>query len=219
MKVSKKTLNKILNFYSKKIEKKNFNYPLLDDAFSNEDIFKAIDVLFKKQLTMGEVTRRFEYEFAKYLNVNYAIMVNSGSSANLLASFALVNPKKKNHLKRGDEFIIQALCWSTSLWPMIQAGLKPKFIDVTMDNFNIDIDLLKKNISEKTKALMIVHILGCSSNIKEISNITKNHRMHLIEDTCESLGAKYRNKFLGTYGDFGTFSFYYSHQITSGEEE
>ena len=217
MKVSKKTLNKILNFYSKKIEKKNFNYPLLDDAFSNEDIFKAIDVLFKKQLTMGEVTRRFEYEFAKYLNVNYAIMVNSGSSANLLASFALVNPKKKNHLKRGDEFIIQALCWSTSLWPMIQAGLKPKFIDVTMDNFNIDIDLLKKNISEKTKALMIVHILGCSSNIKEISNITKNHRMHLIEDTCESLGAKYRNKFLGTYGDFGTFSFYYSHQITSGE--
>ncbi len=213
----KKDINRILDLYSSKNKRKNFNYSLLDDAFSNEDIIKAIEVLFKKKITMGEITRRFEYEFAKYLNVKKAIMVNSGSSANLLAAFALVNPRKKNHLKKGDEFIIQSLCWSTSLWPMIQAGLKPKFVDVTLKNFNIDIDELKKKITKKTKAMMIVHVLGCSSNVSDILNISKDKNLYFIEDTCESLGAKYKNKFLGTFGDFGTYSFYYSHQITSGE--
>ena len=87
---------------------------------------------------MGEITHKFEREFSKYMNVNHALMTNSGSSANLLAAFALINPKKKNFLKSGDEFIIQSLCWSTSLWPMIQAGLKPKFIDVNFNSFNID---------------------------------------------------------------------------------
>ena len=217
MKKIRKEINKILNLYSKKKQKKKIQYSLLEDAFSNEDIHKAIEVLLKKKLTIGEITRRFEYEFAKFMKVKHALMVNSGSSANLLAAFALVNPKKKNYLARDDEFIIQSLCWSTSLWPLIQAGLKPKFVDVTLKNFNIDIESLKKKISKKTKAIMIVHVLGCSSNINEISNISKKNNIYLIEDTCESLGAKYKNKFLGTFGDFGTFSFYYSHQITSGE--
>jgi len=217
MKKIRKEINKILNLYSKKNQKKKFHYPLLDDAFSNEDILKAVEVLFRKKLTMGEITRRFEYEFAKFIGVKHALMVNSGSSANLLAAFALVNPKKKNFLQRDDEFIIQSLCWSTSLWPMIQAGLKPKFVDVELKNFNINVESLKKKISKKTKAIMAVHVLGCSSNIQEISNISKKNNIYLIEDTCESLGAKFNKKFLGTFGDFGTFSFYYSHQITSGE--
>ena len=95
MKKIRKEINKILNLYSKKNQKKKFHYPLLDDAFSNEDILKAVEVLFRKKLTMGEITRRFEYEFAKFIGVKHALMVNSGSSANLLAAFALVNPKKK----------------------------------------------------------------------------------------------------------------------------
>lgn len=216
MKNFKKQLNQIINLYSKK-KQKNFKYPLLDDALSNEDIIKGIEVLLRKKITMGEITERFEYEFAKFLNVKYALMVNSGSSANLLASFALVNPKKKNFLKKGDEFLIQALCWSTSLWPLVQAGLKPKFVDVDKNTFNIDDRIFEKSISRNTKAAMIVHILGNSSNITKISGALKKRGIFLIEDTCESLGTKYNSKYLGTFGDFGTYSFYYSHQITSGE--
>jgi Predicted pyridoxal phosphate-dependent enzyme apparently involved in regulation of cell wall biogenesis len=166
---------------------------------------------------MGEVTRRFEYEFAKFMKVKYALMVNSGSSANLLAAFALVNPQKKNFLKRGDEFLIQSLCWSTSLWPLIQAGLKPKFIDVNLENFNVSEEFFYKSLTKKVKAAMIVHVLGSCSNIQKISKVLRRKKIFLIEDTCESLGSKYKSKYLGTFGDFGTYSFYYSHQVTAGE--
>lgn len=213
-----KKISKILErlyFHNKK--EKNNRYPLLDDAFTFEDLHKGIEVILSGRLTMGEITRKFELEFSKFLNIKYALMVNSGSSANLLASFALTNPKKKNFLKRGDEFIIQALCWSTSLWPLFQAGLKPKFIDVNPKTFNIDVDELERNITKKTKALMLVHVLGNCSNIEKIKKICKSKNIFLIEDSCESLGTKYNNKYVGTFGDFGTYSFYYSHQITSGE--
>ncbi len=212
-----KHLNKIINFHSKKSISKSFKYPLLDDAFSNEDIIKGIEVILKKKITMGDITKKFEYEFAKFMNVKYALMVNSGSSANLLAAFALVNPKKKNFLKWGDEFLIQSLCWSTSLWPLIQAGLRPKFIDVNLENFNISEEHFYRSLTKKTKAAMIVHVLGSCSNIKKISQVLKRKNIFLIEDTCESLGSKYKSRYLGTYGDFGTYSFYYSHQITAGE--
>jgi CDP-4-dehydro-6-deoxyglucose reductase, E1 len=217
MKNYKDKLNKLINYFNNNQKKKYFNYPLLDDALSNEDIIKGMEVLLKKKITMGEITERFEYEFAKFLNVKYALMVNSGSSANLLASFALVNPQKNNFLKQGDEFLIQSLCWSTSLWPLIQAGLKPKFIDVNLETLNINENTFEKSITKKTKAAMLVHVLGISTNMKKISNIIKKKNLYLIEDTCESLGSKYNSKFLGTFGDFGTYSFYYSHQITSGE--
>jgi CDP-6-deoxy-D-xylo-4-hexulose-3-dehydrase len=207
-------LKKYINLNIKKSKK---NYSLLDEAFSSEDLIKGIEVLLSKKITMGEITHSFEKEFSKYMNVNYALMTNSGSSANLLAAFALINPKKKNFLRRGDEFIIQSLCWSTSLWPMIQAGLKPKFIDVNFDSFNIDYNELTKVASKKTKAIMLVHVLGNSTNMSLVSKYCKHNKIYLIEDTCESLGSKYKNKFLGTFGDFGTYSFYYSHQITSGE--
>jgi len=215
MKNFEKKINQIINSYQNK--KKDFSYPLLDDALSNEDIIKGIEVLLKKKITMGKITERFEYEFAKYLNVKHALMVNSGSSANLLAAFALVNPKKKNYLKVGDEFLIQSLCWSTSLWPLVQAGLKPRFIDINKNTLNVDEEIFEKSISKKTRAAMIVHVLGNSSNISKISKDLKNKKIFLIEDTCESLGTKYNSKYLGTFGDFGTYSFYYSHQITSGE--
>ena len=121
--------NQILNLIDKFKIKPKSKYPLSPNSFSNEDILKGANVLFSKNITMGSVTKRFEKEFAKFMGCNYALMVNSGSSANLLAMFALINPKKKNNLKYGDECLIPALCWSTSLWPIIQAGLKPKFVD------------------------------------------------------------------------------------------
>ena len=96
----------------------------MENAFSLDDILSGIEVLLSSQITMSEITEKFQYEFAKYVGAKYALMVNSGSSANLLATFALVNPQKKNFLKRNSECLIPALCWSTSLWPIVQAGLK-----------------------------------------------------------------------------------------------
>ena len=213
----KKFLENLIKKYSKKELSKNILYPLIDDAFSKIDILKGIEVMLTGKITMLEITQQFEYEFAKYIGRKYALMVNSGSSANLLAAFALVNPRKKNFLKRNDEFIIPVLCWSTSLWPFVQAGLKPKFVDVDVNNFNLDMNEFKKKLTKKVKAIVAVHVLGNSTQIEEVANIAKSKNIFLVEDTCESLGAKYKKKYLGTYGDFGTYSFFYSHQMTSGE--
>ena len=113
---------------------------------------------------MSEITKKFENSFANYIGSKYALMVNSGSSANLLAAFALVNPQKKRRLKRGDRFVIPAICWSTSLWPMVQCGLRPKFVDVNINNFCLDETLLKKD--KTLKAIMNIHILGNSTNME-----------------------------------------------------
>ena len=216
-KIETKYLKEIIDKYSKRAKVSKFIHPLHNNAFSNEDIFDGIEVLLSQKLTMSKITEKFEYEFAKFIGSKYALMVNSGSSANLLASFALINPKKKNRLKNGDKFLIPSVCWSTSLWPLIQCGLKPKFIDVNKDNFCLDETLIDQKILKEIKAIVTIHILGNSSNIKKISSAAKKNNIFLIEDTCEALGSKYNSKYLGTYGDFGTYSFYYSHQITSGE--
>jgi len=202
-----------------KKEQKNLKdtYPLSPNSFSDEDIIKGIEVLLTKNITMSSITKKFEKEFAKYIGSKYALMVNSGSSANLLATFALVNPLKKRKLKKGDECLIPSLCWSTSLWPIVQAGLIPKFVDIDPLTLNISIDDLKKKINKKTKAIMGVHILGNSTNMDELMKIVKKNKLYLIEDSCESLGSTFNKRYLGNFGDFGTYSFYYSHQITAGE--
>ncbi len=194
--------------------KKKIYYPLLEDAFSKKDIELGIKVLKSRQLTMSKLTKNFEKRFAKYLGCKYAVMVNSGSSANLLSLFV---SKFSYRLKTGDEIIIPSLCWSTSLWPIIQAGLKPVFVDVNINDFNASLEDIYSKINKKTKAIILVHVLGTSLKIDKLIKKIKKNKILLIEDTCESLGSKYRNKFLGTFGNFGTFSFYYSHQITSGE--
>ena len=196
---------------------KKLKYPLLSNAFSKSDIRCGLNVLSSKYITMSKITRNFEKQFAKKLGCKYALMTNSGSSANLLAVSAIINPMFKNKLKAGDEVLIPAVCWSTSLWPIVQNNLKPVFVDVELNTFNISIEDLKKKITSKTKAIMCVHVLGTSANLNQIKRIINKKNIILIEDTCESLGAKFNNKFLGTFGEFGTFSFYYSHQITSGE--
>ena len=198
--------------------KQNFKkYPLLSNAFTNEDINKGIKVIKSKNITMSKITLKFEKKFARKLGVKYALMTNSGSSANLLAISALINPLNKKKLNKNDEILIPAVCWSTSLWPIIQNNLKPVFVDVDLDTFNIDIKNLEKKISKKTKAIMLIHVLGTCSNMTKLMQIAKKNKLIVIEDTCESLGAKFNKKLLGTFGKFGTFSFYYSHQITSGE--
>ena len=207
-----KNKNKFLN-----LQKNKYYYPLLEMGFNKQDLKKGIDVLKTGFITMSKQTTIFEKEFAKKLNVKYALMVNSGSSANLLAAFAACNPLRQNKFKRGDHALIPALCWSTSLWPLVQTGLKPKFVDVNPNTLNLDADYIISKITKKTKVLMLINVLGISSNIKKITNYAKKRGIIVIEDNCEALGAKYEKKYLGTYGDFGTYSFFYSHQITSGE--
>ena len=192
-------------------------YPLIENPYRKSDINEALKVLKSRRLTIGPVTDKFQNSFTKKLGSNFSLMVNSGSSANLLALQCLINPYRKKRLKPGDEVLIPSLCWSTSLWPIIQSGLKPKFVDIDLDSLNINLNDLKKKISKKTKAILVVHVLGNCADMSELMRIVKKHNLILIEDTCESLGTKYKNKYLGTFGDFSSFSFYSSHQISSGE--
>ena len=182
-----KLINKNKNeFYNDK------EYPLIDNPFDKDDLMSAISVLLKGKITMAQIRKNFEEKFAEYVGSKYALMVNSGSSANLLAFFALTNPKNKYKLQKNDECLIPSLCWSTSLWPIIQAGLKPKFVDVDVETLNINLKELKKKINKKTKALLAVHILGNSSDMQQLSNICEKNKIILIEDTCESLGSKFK---------------------------
>ncbi|MDA7715197.1 DegT/DnrJ/EryC1/StrS aminotransferase family protein [Pelagibacteraceae bacterium] len=196
---------------------KNFFYPLIENPYRNTDIAEAIKILKSKKITIGPKTEEFQKIFSRKIKSNFSLMVNSGSSANLLALQCLINPYRKKKLKPGDEVLIPSLCWSTSLWPIIQSGLKPKFVDIDLDSLNINLSDLKKKISKKTKAILIVHVLGNCVDMGELMRIVKKHNLILIEDTCESLGTKYKKKYLGTFGDFSSFSFYSSHQISSGE--
>ena len=209
------TIKKIIEKKSRRISK--YFYPLLENALSTEDLISGIKTIISGQLTMSGKTKKFEKNFAKKMGSKYAVMVNSGSSANLLVTFAACNPMRNNRFKVGDEVLIPSVCWPTSLWPLVQAGLKPVFVDVDSNSLNVNSKLLIKKITKRTKVIMLVHVLGNSTEVDKITKIAKRKKIIVIEDTCESLGSTYKNKYLGTFGDFGTYSFFYSHQITSGE--
>ena len=198
-------------------KKRNYVYPLLDEGLKKDDLYEGIKVLNSGRITMGSKTLNFEKKFSKKFKAKYALMVNSGSSANLLAVFAACNPLRKNRFKPGDHAIIQSLCWPTSLWPLVQAGLKINFVDINPLTLNVRAEDIIKKVNNKTKVIMIINVLGLSTDIKKLQIFCRKRKIILIEDNCESLGAKYNNQYLGTFGDFGTFSFFYSHQITSGE--
>jgi CDP-6-deoxy-D-xylo-4-hexulose-3-dehydrase len=215
--IKKSVIKNIVKFYNNKTPKKKIFYPLKDSSLRDKDLVKGIEVLLSKNVTMGKETLIFEKYFEKKINVKNAMMVNSGSSANLLALQCLINPYRKKRLLPGDEVLIPALCWSTSLWPIVQSGLKPVFVDIDKETLNISIKDLKRKINKKTKALMLVHVLGNSTNMDLLVPLLKRKKIILIEDTCESLGSLYKKKHLGGFGDFSSFSFYYTHQISSIE--
>ncbi len=194
-----------------------YKYPLLEKGLSRVDLQKGINVLKTGFITMSKHTEMFEREFVKKIKSKYALMVNSGSSANLLATFASCNPLRKNKFKRGDHALIPVLCWSTSLWPLVQSGLKIKFVDIDPNTLNVNADYLISKITKNTKVIMLINVLGISTDVKKIVNYAKKKKIIVIEDNCEALGTKLDQKYLGTMGDFGTYSFFYSHQITSGE--
>ena len=210
-----KILVKLLKKYN--TSKDKIFYSLVGEPFLKEDIIAGIETLLSGRITMSKITKKFEKKFSEYVGSKHALMVNSGSSANLLAVFSSINPRNKKKLKQDDECLIPAICWSTSLWPIVQAGLKPKFVDVELNSFNLDLSKLERKITSKTKAIMAVHVLGNSTNMNKLMSIVNKYNLTLIEDTCESLGSTYNNKYLGTFGKFGSYSFYVSHQLIAGE--
>ena len=197
--------------------KENYYYPLSNDNLSKEDLDAGIKILKSGKITMGDKTKYFEKIFAKKLKAKFALMVNSGSSANLLAAFASCNHLRKNKFKPGDHAIIQCLCWPTSLWPLVQSGLKINFIDIDPKTLNVNVEEVIKEVTKKTKVILIINVLGLSTNLEKLRKFCNLKKIILIEDNCEALGTKFKKKYLGTFGDFSTFSFFYSHQITSGE--
>jgi len=139
---------------------KKFKYPLIYPRIYNSDKAKGIKVIKSGQITMSKITKEFEKNFARYVGSKYAVMVNSGSSANLLATTASCNPLRKKKFSKGDEVLIPGLCWSTSLWPLVLNGLKPIFVDIDINSLNVNIEDLKKKITKRTKVIFCVHVLG-----------------------------------------------------------
>ena len=169
----KKNFFKRINLINKK-----YKYELLENGFNNKDILIGKKVLSSKRITMASYTRNFEIDFAKKIGANYALMVNSGSSANLLATFAAGNLLRERSFKRGDEVLVPALCWSTSIWPLVQFGLKPIFVDIDINTLNIDFEDLKKKITKKTKGLMLINVLGISSDLFKILKLAKKKKIN-----------------------------------------
>ena len=182
--------------------KKKYKYELLENGFNSKDIAVGKKVLNTRRITIAHNTRNFENAFAKKLGCKHALMVNSGSSANLLAAFAAGNPLRKKHYKIGDEVLVPVLCWPTSVWPFVQFGLEPVFVDINLHNLNISTDDLKKKITKKTKAIMLINVLGNSSDLFTIKKIAKKKKLILIEDNCEALGSRLKKKYLGSFGDY-----------------
>lgn len=196
--------------------------PLNDCTFDNDEIQAAIDVLRSGRITMGPLCARFEEEFAKYLGVKNALFVNSGSSANLLAAFALANPllqptRGKRRLEPGSEVIVPSVTWSTTIWPIVQAGATPVLVDCDPTTLQMDLDAVERALSKKTVAICPVHVLGNAVPMERLVELADDRGLWLIEDTCESLGTQQNGRFTGTFGDIGTYSFYFSHHITTIE--
>ena len=190
---------------------------LHEPSFSSEEINKALEVLLSTKVTMGEYVNLFETSYIDLFNFKYGVTSNSGSSANLLAISSMCSPYFEKQLKPGDEVIVSALSWSTTIWPLIQNNLIPVVVDIDPKTLNIDINEIKRAISSKTRAVMPVHVYGNPCDMTELVKICSEHKLLLIEDCCESMGAMYDDKSVGSFGDVSTFSFYFSHHITSLE--
>ena len=186
-------------------------------TFGDDEINEAIDSLKSKNVTKGKKCAQFERDFAKYIGSKHAIMVNSGSTANLLMLAAITNPIYKDRIFKGDEIIVPALTWGTTLWPIIQMGCMPVLVDCERDTLNIDVDEVRKAITPKTRAIFIAHILGNGCRMDELVALAEERNILLIEDACESLGTTYKGKHVGSIGLMGSFSFFFSHHITTIE--
>jgi CDP-4-dehydro-6-deoxyglucose reductase, E1 len=187
-------------------------------VIDKNDILAGVDATLDAWLTTGRNAKEFESSLAKYIGSKTSLLVNSGSSANLVAFYALTSSSLGSRaIKRGDEVITVAAGFPTTINPLIQFGCVPVFVDIDIPTYNIDVSIIEEAISPKTKAIMIAHALGNPFNLDIITAIAKKYNLWLIEDDCDSLGATYRSKKTGSFGDLATLSFYPAHHITMGE--
>ncbi len=192
--------------------------PVTGKVLDVDDILHGVDATLDAWLTTGRYAKDFEKDFAAYFGSKASVLVNSGSSANLVAFYALTSPKLgERAIKPGDEVITVAAGFPTTINPMIQFGCVPVFLDIDIPAYNIDVTHLEKAISPKTKAIMIAHSLGNPFNLEAVKAIADKYNLWLIEDDCDSLGATYNGQKTGTFGDLATVSFYPAHHITMGE--
>lgn len=192
--------------------------PVTGKKIDTTDILFGIDSTLDAWLTTGRYAKQFESDLAKYIGSKKSILVNSGSSANLTAFYALTSPSLgKRAIRKGDEVITVAAGFPTTINPLIQFGCVPVFVDINIPTYNIDVNQIEAAISPKTKAIMIAHALGNPFNLKVVKEIAEKYKLWLIEDDCDSLGATYEGKKTGSFGDLATLSFYPAHHITMGE--
>ena len=192
--------------------------PVSGKVIDEDDILWGIESMMDAWLTAGRFSVKLERELARYFGSRFALLVNSGSSANLLAFYALTSPKLLDRaIKPGDEIITVAAGFPTTINPLIQFGCIPVFVDVDIPTYNINVEGIEKAITPKTKAIMIAHALGNPFNLSVVMAIAKKYNLWVVEDDCDSLGATYDGKKTGTFGDLATLSFYPAHHITMGE--
>jgi CDP-6-deoxy-D-xylo-4-hexulose-3-dehydrase len=192
--------------------------PVSGKVFDAEDVQHAVDASLDFWLTAGRFADEFERKFAETMDQRYCLLVNSGSSANLLAVAALTSPKLgDDRLQPGDEVITVAAGFPTTVNPIIQHGMVPVFVDVDIPTYNIDVSRLEEALSKKTRAVMIAHTLGNPFDLAVVSEFAKKHDLWLIEDCCDAVGAEFAGRKVGTFGDIATVSFYPAHHLTMGE--
>jgi CDP-6-deoxy-D-xylo-4-hexulose-3-dehydrase len=192
--------------------------PVTGKVLDADDILHGVDATLDAWLTTGRYAKDFEKEFAAYFGSKASVLVNSGSSANLVAFYSLTSPKLgERAIKPGDEVITVGAGFPTTINPMIQFGCIPVFLDVEIPTYNVDVTLIEEAITPKTKAIMLAHALGNPFNLDVITAIAAKYNLWLIEDDCDSLGATYNGQKTGTFGDLATVSFYPAHHITMGE--
>lgn len=191
-----------------------YKFGLCDDPWDNEELGAIVDVVRSGRYTMNGKVREFQKQFANHYGAKYAVMVNSGSSANLVAIAALVT---SGRLSLGSEVIVPAVSWSTTFFPLQQYGMKLVFVDINPETLNIDVEKFKAAITPNTKMFFAVNLLGNPNEYDEIEKICYENKILLVEDNCESLGGKYKGRNLGTFGLLGTFSTFYSHHMVTME--
>lgn len=195
-----------------------FKFPLATSSWGPEEFGAMQEVINSGQFTMGAKVASCEQAFADYAGTRHCVMVNSGSSANLLmiaALFYTQNPAYR--LERGDEVIVPAVSWSTTYYPLHQHGLKIKFVDVDLETLNYDLEQLSGAIGQRTRLIMAVNLLGNPNDFARINEIIAGKNIFLVEDNCESMGARYQGRMTGTFGAMGTFSSFFSHHISTME--
>jgi len=191
--------------------------PLAAPAYSHEEVISALESLLSTWVTMGKKVNQFEKKFCDYIGTRYGIMVNSGSSANLLALSVLSNPIMENPIKNNSSIITPAITWATTVSPIVNVGCKPLFVDVDLDTFCVNIDAVRESINQEVSCILPVHLLGNPCDMKQIMEIANEKNLYVVEDSCEAPGATINGKKVGTFGDIATFSFFLSHHITTIE--